>query len=121
MPGVSRYSVDIDVGKQNLVVQVQERQEQASRGVGESVSLPIQRNGYRRLQSWLHKAGVWATESRMVMEATGMYWKRVAQYFQEQGEEFYVIEPRRIKAYGMGLGYRAKTDQNDAKVIALYG
>lgn len=121
MPGVSRYSVGIDVGKQHLVVQVQERQEQASRGVGESVSFPNQRKGYRQLQSWLHKAGVWATESRMVMEATGMYWKRVAQYFQEQGWEVYVIEPRRIKAYGMGLGYRAKTDRNDAKVIALYG
>lgn len=121
MNQVYPYSVGIDVSKESLVVQVMQRCEAGSSPLGESTSWPNQHKGYRQLHGWLRKLGVSAPNSRVVMEATGMYWKRAAQFFYESGWEVWVMNPRRIHAYTRSLGCQGKTDPIDAGVIARYG
>jgi transposase len=54
------------------------------------------------------------------MEATGVYWERVAEDLADHGFAVSVINPAQIKAFAAALGVRTKTDVVDAKVIAEF-
>ena len=72
--------------------------------------------GFEQLQAWLVKQQ--ATDSHICMEATGVYWEEVAQYFASRAFKVSVVNPVQIKAYGTSRLTRSKTDSIDAKLIA---
>ncbi len=73
------------------------------------------RSGYKQ-------AVVWApVDSHWVMEATGPYHQRFAWYLDEQQEAVSVVNPLIIKRYGQMQLKTAKTDVQDAILIADYG
>jgi len=111
----------VDVGKESLVVQVVRGPESTQGLKGDRGSWSNTRGGYRKLLTWLRQAGVHGWESRMVMEATGLYWKKAAQYFYAAGFEVWVVNPYRVHAYAQSMGRQGKTDRSDATVIAQYG
>jgi transposase len=74
--------------------------------------------GFVELRSWLAKHGV--TCAHVCMEATGIYWERVAEDLADHGFEVSVVNPAQIKAFAGALGVRTKTDAVDAKVIAEF-
>jgi len=59
--------------------------------------------------------------SRIVMESTGRYHKGLEKYLKTKGYEVYVINPTRIRHFAKSLGILSKTDNIDAKVIAMFG
>jgi len=121
MARTCQYSIGIDVGKESLVVQVMQPPGEGKFFKTESTSWPNHRTGYRKMFSWLKQQGITGWESRMVMEATGLYWKRAAQFFYEKGFEIWVINPRQMHSYMKGYGTQGKTDRSDARIIAHYG
>jgi len=56
-----------------------------------------------------------------VMEATGPYYLRLANYLYEKGFKVCVVNPLVIRRYSQMLLKRTKTDKADAKLIAMYG
>ena len=56
-----------------------------------------------------------------VMEATGVYYLRLAHYLHAAGVRVAVINPLVIRRYGQMKLLRAKTDRVDAQLIASYG
>lgn len=74
--------------------------------------------GFAELRAWLAKQGV--VRAHVCMEATGVYWERVAEYLADNGFEVSVVNPAQIKAFGGAMGVRTKTDQVDAKLIAQF-
>lgn len=56
-----------------------------------------------------------------VMEATGPYYLRLANYLYEKGFKVCVVNPLVIRRYSQMLLKRTKTDKADAKLIATYG
>lgn len=74
--------------------------------------------GFAELRAWLAKHGV--VRAHICMEATGVYWERVAEYLADNGFEVSVVNPAQIKAFGGAMGVRTKTDQVDAKLIAQF-
>lgn len=58
---------------------------------------------------------------RVVFESTGGYEQRLFNAVNEVGLEPWRVEPRRIKAFIMSEGIKAKTDAIDAKMIAMFG
>lgn len=72
--------------------------------------------GFQELRSWLAKQGV--SCAHVCMEATGIYWERVAEDLADHGFAVTVMNPAQIKAFGAAQGVRTKTDVVDAKVIA---
>jgi transposase len=104
----SHFYVGIDVGKDELVVSV----EQGRPGVfGTSIS------EIKRLENWiLQQAG--ERQVHIGMEATGVYSRGVAATL-SRCEQFIVsvINPAQIKAFGRAMLKRTKTDQVDAGVI----
>ena len=57
----------------------------------------------------------------VVMEATGGFETIVAAALAAAKLPLAVVNPRRIRAFAQAMGYLAKTDRIDAKVIALFG
>lgn len=74
--------------------------------------------GFAELRAWLAKQGV--SCAHVCMEATGVYWERLAQDLADHGFALSVVNPAQIKSFGGALGVRTKTDTVDAKLIAEF-
>lgn len=74
------------------------------------------RDGYRQLYKWLKKRR--AQGCHVCLEATGRYGDGVANFLHERGCAVSVVNPARIKAYGASKLQRAKTDRQDARLLA---
>ncbi len=60
-------------------------------------------------------------DSVCVMEATGVYYLRLAHYLHTAGRRVSVVNPLVIRRFGQMKLLRAKTDPADARLIAEYG
>lgn len=56
----------------------------------------------------------------VVMEATGNYHRKLITALHEAGIDFNVVNPKLVKAFAKTNSFRIKTDQLDAKILALY-
>jgi len=70
--------------------------------------------GHTCLQAWLETQGVMAQETLGVMEATGVYWERVALKLHLAGDRVSVVNAAQIKSYAKSTLRRGKTDKMDA-------
>jgi len=76
------------------------------------------RQGFEQLQRWLSKR--LDGEVHACLEATGHYGEAVAEFLHQAGHTVSVVNPARIKAFAASRLSRQKTDQTDAKLIALF-
>jgi transposase len=77
--------------------------------------------GFSLLRTWIIKETREESPTLPVcMEATGIYWEEVAEFWVEQGQTVSVINPAQIKAFGASQRARTKTDKADAKLIAAF-
>jgi transposase len=105
--------VGIDVAKAKLDVALKQ-----SAGKWRTKVVANTPAGFEELRSWLAKHGV--IQAHVCMEATGIYWERVAEDLADHGFAVSVVNPAQIKAFGAAVGVRTKTDVVDAKVIAQF-
>lgn len=77
--------------------------------------------GFEALTKWLAKQGIEGdVRVHACMEATGIYGEVLSQYLADQGHMVSVVNPVRIKGFGMSMMARTKTDKSDARVIARF-
>ena len=74
--------------------------------------------GHNHLHNWLitQRSG----PVHVCLEATGQYGEGVAEYFHQRGHPVSVVNPARIKRYGVSKLHRNKTDKADAALIAEF-
>lgn len=58
---------------------------------------------------------------RIVVESTGGYERGLVAKLAEAGLPVVVVNPRRVRSFGQGMGILAKTDAIDARLLALFG
>jgi transposase len=58
---------------------------------------------------------------RIVVESTGGYERALVAKLAEAGLPVVVVNPRRVRSFGEGMGFLAKTDAIDAHLLALFG
>ena len=58
---------------------------------------------------------------RVVVESTGGYERALVSKLAEAGLPVVVVNPRRVRSFGEGMGFLAKTDAIDARLLALFG
>jgi len=58
---------------------------------------------------------------RIVVESTGGYERALVQKLAALGLPVVVVNPRRVRRFGEGMGFLAKTDAIDARLLALFG
>ncbi len=78
------------------------------------------RNEPRPIASLVRRMGQLDPE-RIVVESTGGYERRVVLKLAEAGVPVVVVNPRRVRSFGEGMGFLAKTDAIDARLLALFG
>ncbi len=59
--------------------------------------------------------------ARIIVESTGGYERRLVAKLAEAGLPVVVVNPRRVRSFGEGMGMLAKTDAIDARLLALFG
>ena len=101
--------IGIDVAKDSLEVFVHETQEGCCR--------KNSRVGRRALVRWMAKR----SPRGIVVEATGGWERAIVKEMCAAGLPNMVMNPRRVRDFAKAAGLLAKTDQLDAKVLALFG
>jgi transposase len=74
--------------------------------------------GFNQLAKWLRNSAPDLT--RVCMEATGTYWRALANDLHARGFAVHVVNPKFIKHYGISVGARTKNDRADARLIAHF-
>lgn len=110
---VERVCVGIDVAKAKLDVALM-----LPGGKWRTKVVANTSAGVQELRSWLAKHG--AETAHVCMEATGVYWERVAEALADGGWTVSVVNPAQIKAFAGAVGARTKTDAVDARLIAQF-
>jgi len=78
-------------------------------------------SGYKQLMEWVAKHHQQQQPVLFVMEATGVYYEKLAYYLYEEQQQVWVVLANKMKSYFKSLHIKTKTDQVDAKLIAAYG
>lgn len=76
--------------------------------------------GYEALLDWLATQGYAREELHACMEATSVYYEKLATFLHDAGIRVSVVNPLQIKAFGESLLTRQKTDRADAVLIARF-
>lgn len=77
--------------------------------------------GFEALQAWLAKKADPEVNLSVTMEATGVYYERLAFWLHELGYTVHVLLPNRIKGYFKFMNLKSKTDKLEAKALAELG
>ena len=79
-------------------------------------------DGIAQLLLWIYKLGFNPNEVKVVMEATNNFWEIIAVKLDKVGiGAISIVNPKIIKDFSKSLRKKAKTDNIDAEVVALYG
>ena len=84
------------------------------------VKLANSASGIAALLDWAKKTAGDEAQIGFCMESTGDYHLDAAMYFTEVGHHVSVVNPARIKYFGLENGRLTKTDKADSKLIAEY-
>ena len=104
-----RPSIGIDVSKAKL--------DWAEGSTGEIHEVRNQPSAIRQLADRLEKLD----PERIVIESTGGYERALVAKLSALGLPVVVVNPRRVRSFGEGMGFLAKTDAIDARLLALFG
>jgi len=77
--------------------------------------------GFELFYQWVEKLRNQNIEINFTMEATGVYYERLAYFLNEKDETVHVVLPNKSKKFAESLGLRAKTDKIDAKMLGQMG
>lgn len=80
-------------------------------------------SGFAELQEQLQEQGRAAglSEIHLILEATGGYEAALVAYAYEKGWLVSMPNPKQVRDWAKGVGYRVKTDRVDARILAHYG
>jgi len=84
---------------------------------------PSTKEGTVQLCTWIDEVKEETETVRLVMEATGKYSLELAAWVIAHHPSLHpaIVNPSRIYHFGKSLGVRNKTDEVDARIVALYG
>jgi transposase len=99
----------IDIAKEHLDIHLQPS--------GAALRVTNDEAGLKQLLAWLR--GV--TITRVVFEATGAYHRELERTLAQAGLAYAKVNPRQVRCFAQALGWQAKTDRIDAKLLAHYG
>jgi transposase len=75
-------------------------------------------NGFKLFLKRLKKHGI--EKARICMEATGLYFEKLAEFLHAHGYEVVVVNPQCIKSFARSELRRSKSDPLDAALIQVY-
>lgn len=114
-------SLGIDVSGKNLELNLKTKNDQGQVKIKGSRKFDNTLSGIKSLQSWISKKAQAGVRLKVVMEATGVYYEKVAYTLYQQGFSVHVLLPNRTKGYLKFLNVKSKTDKIEASGLAQLG
>jgi transposase len=93
---------------------------QSPTGEGCYLEIPQTAVGFEKLSKSLERLTN-PQNCLLLMEATGTYWLSLALFFHQQGFALSILNPSDFHHFALSSGQRAKTDKQDARLLADYG
>ncbi|AFZ69787.1 IS110 family transposase [Deinococcus peraridilitoris] len=116
------FVLGIDVGKSDLYARLLRVPVDGSFVPVDRVRIfPNTLLGHQQLFRWLQRQSLHSSDTTVVMEATGVYWERIATHLHTAGFTVCVVNAAQIKFFAKSTLRRGKTDKMDAELIARYG
>ncbi len=113
------FVLGIDIGKDDLYVRLLETAAQGPPTArGQVRVFPNSQAGHQSLRDWLAAEQALPQFTSVVMEATGVYWERVAVALHTAQFAVSVVNAAQIKFFARSTLRRGKTDTMDAEIIA---
>jgi len=116
---VTRIAVGVDVAKATIAVAIWLSSEQRAENIGK---LANTEEGFAQLAQAVEaqRKAQGAGGVHLTLEPTGKYEARLAYYAHQQGWRVSVVNPAAVRDYAGSLGRRAKTDKQDAIILARF-
>lgn len=114
------YSIGIDISKDTFTVKFLGISLELKPSV-KAQDFKNNKVGFKQFLKKVKNLGIINEKAIIVMEATGVYWERLAYFCYEKGFNVNVANPAQIKHFSRTILRRGKTDAIDAEMIAKYG
>ena len=114
MPELIKYSVGIDVSKDKLDACFCEFDIFQNVKTKSSHKFFNTINGFSELKKWLEKYKKLNLPMIICMEATGVYYEKLALYLYQNNYSVAIVLPNKSKKYMQSLGLKSKNDKIDA-------
>jgi transposase len=116
-----KQAVGIDCGKEELVVSFGIMDENFECKILSTTRFKNNPKQFKKLVEWAKKLSTSETNVIWVVEATGVYHEKVADYLYHQGYQISVILPNKVKAFSKTLKVKTVNDKVSAQTLAYLG
>jgi transposase len=113
-----KRSVGIDISKDTFTACISGKRGNDSLEFSEVGNFKNDKSGFNQLIKWVRKGGKSVHEVNFLMEATGVYYERLAFHLDNLNFEVNVVLPNTSKHYFSSLNIKTKTDKVDAKLLS---
>jgi len=118
---IIKQSVGIDIAKSSFTACICSWRMDQSYNLSEVRTFTNSKNGFNQLTKWVDKQTLKTVEISFVMEATGVYYEQLAYHLTRIKKQVSVLLPNKVSHYTKSLNIKTKTDEDDARVIAMMG
>jgi transposase len=121
MKDILKQCVGIDCSKDELVCCLSFLEKDMSITLVSAKSFPNSKTGFHRILSWVKKHSLSTFPVKFVVEATGVYHERLAEYFYDRESDISVVLPRRVSLFAKSLQTKTITDETASEAISQFG
>ena len=118
MVKLMKYAVGIDVSKDKFDVCFCEIDTVQQINIKSNERFSNTDKKFKEFDLWLGKNQKEKIPLILIMEATGVYYEKIALYLYKKGYSVSVVLPTKAKKYMQALGLKSKNDKIDAKGLA---
>lgn len=116
-----KQSIGIDISKDSFTACLCSYYSDSTHSFTKVESFKNDKKGFNQLLRWVRKKGEKNVKLVYLMEATGVYYERLAYHLFSIKQVVHVVLPNTSKHYFSSLNIKTKTDALDAKVLSRFG
>lgn len=115
----TKHCVGVDVSKDSIVCCLGSSIQEGSLVFSRPKTFTNDLKGFGQLLDWCLQQ----VDNRVsfVLEATGVYYERLAFWLDDRNQKLSVVLPNKIKHYSKSLNIKTKTDNVDAQILSRFG
>ena len=121
MTNYLKYSVGLDVSKDDFHACIMLMDDQQQTSIKASHSFANSQEGFKALLQWTAKHCKLPVPVLYIMEATGIYYEALAWHLYQQKCSVAVVLPNKARSYMQSRGLKSKNDKIDSKGLAQMG
>lgn len=117
---IQKYGVGIDISKAKFTASICTLLTDQDVSFTDSADFENTKTGFNQFLKWVKKQTLKDKEVFYMMEATGVYYERLAYHLHQVGKLLHVALPTNTKHFLKSLNVKSKTDSIDSKVLAQF-